>query len=235
MTLQTIMAELKSKGSESTKKILLKHGLKEPLFGVKVADMKVIQKKIKKDYQLSKDLYATGNTDAMYLAGLIADENKMTKKDLMAWVSQAVSNNISDYTVPWIAAESNFGYDLAIEWIDDKKDFIAAAGWSTLSNLVAIKADSELNIKSLKSLLSRVEKTIHQSPNRVRSAMNVFIIAIGSYVTSLTTDAIAVTGKIGEVTVDVGDTACKVPDAAEYIIKVKDKGALGKKKKMARC
>ena len=235
MTVQTIMAELKSKGSESTKKILLKHGLKEPLFGVKVADMKVIQKKIKKDYQLSKDLYATGNTDAMYLAGLIADENKMTKKDLMAWVSQAVSNNISDYTVPWIAAESSFGYELAIEWIDDKKDYIAAAGWSTLSNLVAIKADSELNIKSLKSLLSRVEKTIHQSPNRVRSAMNVFIIAIGSYVTSLTTDAIAVTGKIGEVTVDVGDTACKVPDAAEYIIKVKDKGALGKKKKMARC
>ena len=124
---------------------------------------------------------------------------------------------------------------MAIEWIDDKKDYIAAAGWSTLSNLVAIKPDSELDIKSLKSLLSRVEKTIHKSPNRVRSAMNVFIIAIGSYVTALTNDALATAGKIGNVTVDVGDTACKVPDAGEYIKKVKDKGALGKKKKMARC
>ena len=42
----------------------------------------MIQKKVKKDYQLAKDLYATGNADAMYLAGLIADEDKMTKKDL---------------------------------------------------------------------------------------------------------------------------------------------------------
>ena len=99
MTVQTIMDELKSKGSDGIKKILLKHGIKEPFFGVKVEYLKVIQKKIKKDYQLSKDLFATGNADAMYLAGLIADENKMTKKDLSGWVKQAVSTNISDYTV----------------------------------------------------------------------------------------------------------------------------------------
>ena len=132
MTLQAIMAELKAKGSDNIKKILLKHGVKEPFFGVKVEDLKLIQKKVKKDYQLSKDLYATGNADAMYLAGLIADETKMTKKDLSLWVSQAVSNNISEYTVPWIAAESNFGYEMAMEWIDAKKDFIAAAGWSKI-------------------------------------------------------------------------------------------------------
>lgn len=35
--------------------------------------MKPIQKKIKVDYQLAKDLYATGNADAQYLAGLIAE------------------------------------------------------------------------------------------------------------------------------------------------------------------
>src|SRR5436190_11615447 len=81
MNVQTIMTELKSKGNEGVKKILLKHGVKEPFFGVKVEDLKVIQKKVKKDYQLAKDLYATGNSDAMYLAGLIADENKMTKND----------------------------------------------------------------------------------------------------------------------------------------------------------
>src|SRR3954469_22275341 len=105
MTVQTIMAELKAKGNEGVKKILLKHGIKEPFFGVKVSDLKSIQKKIKKDYQLAKDLYATGNADAMYLAGLIADDEKMTKKDLQTWVKQAVSGNICEYTVPWVTAE----------------------------------------------------------------------------------------------------------------------------------
>ena len=235
MTLQTIMAELKAKGSDSIKKILLKHGVKEPFFGVKVEDLKLIQKKVKKDYQLSKDLYATGNADAMYLAGLIADETKMTKKDLSLWVSQAVSNNISEYTVPWIAAESNFGYEMAMEWIDAKKDFIAAAGWSTLSSLVAIKPDNELNIPSLKALLKRVETNIHKADNRVKSKMNAFLIAVGSYVTPLTDLAISTAKKIGEVEVNTDGTACKVPSAVEYIAKMKTRGALGKKKKMARC
>ena len=235
MTLQTIMAELKAKGNEGIKKILLRHGVKEPFFGVKVEYLKIIQKRIKKDYKLSKELYTTGNADAMYLAGLIADEGKMTKKDLTAWVNQALSTNISEYTVPWIAAESNFGYELAMEWIDAKKEFIAAAGWSTLSSLVAIKPDSELDIQSLKALVKRVENNIHQSDNRVKYQMNSFIIAVGSYVISLTDLAVRTAKKIGNVTVNVDGTACKIPDAVVYITKIKTKGTLGKKKKMARC
>ena len=98
------MALLESLGSPQIKSIHLKHGVKEPLFGVRVGDLKPIQKKIKKDYQLAKDLYATGNADAMYLAGLIADDEKMTRDDLRAWVKQAHSNNICEYTVPWVTA-----------------------------------------------------------------------------------------------------------------------------------
>ena len=82
MTVKEIMTRLESLGNPQTKKIFLQHGAREPLFGVKIGDLKPIQKKIKKDYQLAKDLYATGNADAMYLAGLIADDEKMTKKDL---------------------------------------------------------------------------------------------------------------------------------------------------------
>src|SRR5246127_6013444 len=118
MTVPEIMTDLKAHGSEGIKKILLKHGVKEPFFGVKVEHLKTIQKKVKKDYQLAKDLYATGNADAQYLAGLIADDEKMTKADLQTWVQQAVSENISGYTVPWVAAGSRYGYELALEWID---------------------------------------------------------------------------------------------------------------------
>ncbi|RYD89988.1 MAG: DNA alkylation repair protein, partial [Sphingobacteriales bacterium] len=98
MTVTQIMAELQAKGSESIKKTLLKHGVKEPFFGVKIEYLKPIQKKIKKDYQLAKDLFATGNADAMYLAGLIADDAHMSRTDLQTWVEQATSTNIGEYT-----------------------------------------------------------------------------------------------------------------------------------------
>ena len=235
MTAENVIAELKAMGTVQTKKIFLKHGIKEPMFGVLVRDLKTIQKKVKTDHHLARALYATGNADAMYLAGLIADEKIVTKKELSDWVSHATSTSISEYTVPWLAAESKFGFELALEWIESKKEYIAAAGWATLSNLVSLKPDNELDIPALKKLMDRVVNSIHKAPNRVRNTMNGFLIAVGSYVTVLTDYAIQISKKMGDVQVDVGDTACKVPNVIDYIKKVKDRGSLGKKKKMVRC
>ena len=124
---------------------------------------------------------------------------------------------------------------MALEWIDSEEESIAAAGLSTLSSLVAVKPDEELDLLQLKKLLQRVEKEIHQMQNRVRYAMNGFVISLGAYVVSLTNEAIEVAHKIGKVDVEMGGTACKVPFAPEYLQKIIDKGRVGKKKKMARC
>src|SRR5688500_3823961 len=114
MTTREILAELKAMASESTRNTLLNHGAPSTLYGVKVEDMKKIQKKIKKDYKLSLELYDTGISDAQYLAGLIADETRMTEKDLQHWADGANWSMLSEYTVPWIAAESSYGWDLAL-------------------------------------------------------------------------------------------------------------------------
>lgn len=235
MTLNQVMNELKSYGNESTKRVFINHGAREPFFGVKVQDLKKLVKKIRKDYKLSIELYDTGNSDAMYLAGLIADEKAMTRQDLQKWVEGAYWYMISDYTVPWIAAESNFGMELALEWIESEEEFIASAGWATLSSLVSIKPDNELNIEILSTLLDQAEKEIHNAQNRVRYSMNGFVISTGSYVKALTDKAIRIGENIGKVNVDMGGTACKVPLATQYIQKVIDRGNLGKKRKIARC
>jgi 3-methyladenine DNA glycosylase AlkD len=235
MTAAEIVEQLKPLGLDSYKKVLKNHGIPEPMFGVKVEELKKIQKRIKKDYQLALDLYNTGIYDAMYLAGLIADDAKMTKKDLRHWVEKANCATHCGYTVAWVAAESEHGRELALEWIDSAKESVASAGWATLSSLVAIKDDADLKMPELKKLLQRVEKTIHSQPNRVRYAMNGFVIALGSYVRELTTAAIQAAAKIGIVTVDMDGTACKVPFAPEAIEKVKKRGALGKKRKTAKC
>src|SRR5438105_3151398 len=101
MTAKAIVEELKALGNEGTKKVLVKHGAKEPFYGVKIEHLKKIQKRIKRDYQLALELYDTGISDAMYLAGLIADDAKMTKKDLQRWVEKAYWYMLSEYTVPW--------------------------------------------------------------------------------------------------------------------------------------
>lgn len=235
MTTEQVMKELEKKGSASIKKIFLNHGAKEPLYGVRVGDLKVIQKKVKKDHELAMSLYRTGNYDAMYLAGLIADESKMNRKDLEQWAEKATCDGISEYTVAWVAAESKYGWELSMKWIDSSKQKIAAAGWNTLSGVIAMKPDSELNIPAIKKLLQRIIKEIHSAPNRVRYTMNGFIIGVGGYIKELTNEAIDAAKKIGDVYVDMGGTACKVPAAAEYIRKMEVKGYIGKKKKTVKC
>src|SRR6188474_694245 len=125
MTAKSIFEELKSLGRDSYKKVLMNHGVPEPLFGVKIEDLQKIQKRIKKDYQLALDLYETGNYDAMYLAGLIADDARMTKKDLQRWVANATHGGIASFTVAWVTAGSSHGWELALEWIDSKKALTA--------------------------------------------------------------------------------------------------------------
>jgi 3-methyladenine DNA glycosylase AlkD len=235
MTVQEIMTELQAMGNEGIKKILLKHGVKEPFFGVKIEHLKTIQKKVKTDYHLAKELFATGNADAMYLAGLIADDPKMTEAELQNWVNAAVSNNISEYTVPWVAAGNPHGFELGLQWIDSPVEHIAASGWNTLSNWIAMKPDNELDLTAIRALLKRVEQNIHSAPNRVTYTMNGFIVNVGAYITTLTQEAIATANRIGPVTVNMDGTACKVPSPVEYINKIEKRGALGKKKKMVKC
>ena len=235
MTAAEIVKQLKPLGAEGYKKILLNHGVKEPVFGVKIEELKKIQKKAKQDYRLALDLYDTGIYDAMYLAGLVADDLKMTKSDLKKWAANATCPMVSEYTVAWVAAESLHGHELALEWIDSKKEHVASSGWATLSGLVAIKDDAELDMAELKKLLQRVQKTIHEQPNRVRYVMNAFVIAVGSYVRELTVLALQTGAKIGPVVVNVDGTACKIPYAPDYIEKVKKRGSIGKKRKTCKC
>jgi len=235
MTAADIVAELKSLGKESYKKVLLNHGIVEPVYGVSIEQLKKIQKRIKQDYELAKELYETGVYDAMYLAGLIADDARMTKKDLQRWVDKATSDSLCNYTVAWVAAESSHGWEMAQKWIESKKPRVAAAGWSTLVSLMGVKQDAELDLAALKKLLERVQKTIHDAPNGVRYAMNMFVIGLAAYVKPLSEAVMKTAEKIGRVSVDVGNTACKVPYAPEYIKKIKQRGAIGKKRKSARC
>jgi 3-methyladenine DNA glycosylase AlkD len=233
----SIMAELKKKGTEKTRKIYARHGMAtDNMFGVSVADLKVIAKTIKGQQALASELYRTGNLDAMYLAGMVADGSKMTPKELNGWAEGAANlQMISEYTVPWVTVEHPHGRKLAMQWIKSKKEHVASSGWCTYSGLLATKSDDALDLPEIEGLLGTAVKGIKTAQNRVRHTMNGFVIAVGSYVKPLLKPAKTSAQEIGVVTVDMGDTACNVPLATAYIEKIEAAGRVGKKRKTIRC
>ena len=236
-TVASIMAELKKKGSEKTRKIYARHGMAtDNMFGVSVADLKVVAKSIKGQQTLACELYQTGNLDAMYLAGMVADGSQMTEKELNAWAEGAANlQMISEYTVAWVAVDNPKAREIALQWIKSKKEHIASSGWCTYAGLVATMPDETLNLAEIEGLLRTIVKEIHKAQNRVRATMNGFVISVGTYVKPLLKQAKAAAKEIGEVSVDVGDTACTVPLATAYIAKIEAAGRVGKKRKTIRC
>lgn len=234
-TLAQVMSELKKKGDPRRVKAYQPHGAPENIYGVSVADMKVIAKTIKREQELALALYDTGNGDAMYLAGMVADGAQMTKKQLDTWAKKATWAMVSEYTVPGVATESEHARDLALQWIKAKKESVASSGWSTLAGVVTVTPDDELDLAEIKSLLKQVEQNIDKSPNRVRYTMNGFVIAVGGYVKPLSKEAKATAKRLGKVEVDMHGTSCKVPLATEYIAKMESNGRAWKKRKTIKC
>jgi hypothetical protein len=205
------------------------------MFGVSIADLKTIAKKIKGDQELALALFDTGNYDAMYLAGLVADGSQMSKKQLEKWAKATTCEPTCSYTVPWVAVESPHALELALKWMDSKRASIAISGWTTYAGIVATTPDDELDLDEVKSLVDRVVREVHSAPNKVRYVMNQFVISVGAYVKPLLKHAKQAAKTIGTVSVDMGDTACKVPVATEYIAKIEKAGRIGRKRATMRC
>lgn len=235
MTLSEVMDYLESKGSEQTRKIYTNHGAKPPFFGVKVSDLKPIEKKERNNQALALELFATGNGDAQYLAGLIADPKQFTKKELEQWAKSATWYMISEYAVAWNLAEHSDCVAIASEWIHSNDPQLQVVGWAAISNHLGIQHSEGLDVAVVKDFLNKVETDIHAAENRVRYTMNGFVIAAANGCPELVESCKSLGDRIGKVEVFMGKTACKVPGIRPYIETMESRGRIGKKKKTAKC
>ncbi len=235
MELNEIMEILKSLGNERTKKNYIRNGAKEPVFGVTLSAMKPIFKKIKYNQPLAEQLYSTGNYDAMYLAGMIAEPKKMTEEDFNRWIQGAYFYMISDYVVAVTLAETDIAFTVSDKWIDSGKELTMSAGWSCYEWLLGTRKDSEFDRDKLLGMLKIVRDTIHSQPDRTKYAMNNFIMAVGVSYLPLHEEAKIIAQEIGKVDVYMGKTFCQTRLAADYIQNTADKGKLGSKRKNVRC
>jgi 3-methyladenine DNA glycosylase AlkD len=211
-----LLRALEKAGSAQTRKIYLRHGATEPLFGVSFADLKAFVKRLGVDDALARGLWASGNYDARTLALKIADPARMTPKDLDRWLRESRSPLLGSY-LAMLAAEGPHAAALQGAWLKSKDVAARATGWA----LVGQRAmrDEAAPDAGFAALLGRIGKTIQAAADVERKAMNGALIAIGCRSAKLRTAALAAAKRIGTVEVDPGDTACKVPDARVYLEK----------------
>ena len=216
MNLKSALRELKRRGTAQNRKVYRRHGVGENMYGVSFADLRLLAKQIKIDQDLAVQLWATGNHDARVLATLIADPARFDAKTLDAW-----SKVLSDYVITdqfaGLVARTSYWRKKAEKWHTARGEWIGRAGWDLVGQLAL--HEPALPDSYFEPYLIEIETGIHQQKNRVREAMNNVLIAIGVRNAALQAKALSAARTIGPVEIDHGETNCKTPNAAEYILR----------------
>ncbi|MEC0296417.1 DNA alkylation repair protein [Peribacillus frigoritolerans] len=235
MNVEMVMQELEALGKERTKKMYISNGAHEPLFGVATGAMKPIVRKIKINQHLAEELYSTGNYDAMYFAGIIADPKAMTESDYDRWMNAAYFYMLSDYVVAVTLSESDIAQEVSDKWIASGEELRMSAGWSCYCWLLGNRKDVEFSESKISDMLDLVKHTIHDSPERTKSAMNNFLYTVGIFYLPLHEKAVETAKAIGVVEVKRDKKKTSFLNAYESIQKEVGKGKLGFKRKHVRC
>lgn len=217
-TTQDVLDELQALGGEQTRNTMRRHGVAEPLYGVKFGALEPIKKRIKTDHALALQLWATQVYEARLLATMIADSRQIDADLLEQWVVDLRGHVVADAFAD-LVIRTPLAQDCMRRWVDADDEWIDRTGWHLLAQLAT--HEPSLPDAYFEPYLVRIEQTIRAAKDRVREAMNNALIAVGGRNATLEEQALAIAAEIGKVHIDHGPTYCKTPDATAYILKVR--------------
>jgi hypothetical protein len=229
-----IMRELAGLGKDSLKKRYIGNGAREPLFGVASGAMKPLAKKVGKNQMLAEELYATGNYDAMYFAGIIAEPDAMTEDDFNRWMEGAYFCMLSDFVVAVTLSEAKIAKATAAKWLDSARDLTVSGGWSCWNWLMGWRPDTEFAIESMRTLIQRAREDIVSHKGRARIAIRNCIIAAGISYKPLHAETLAIAKAVDDLALEYDDTKC-FSGIAPAIKVAAEKGRIGFKRRNVRC
>jgi len=235
MDLATVMQELEALGKERLKKMYMSNGAHEPLFGVATGEMKPLFKQIRINQELAEQLYHTGNYDAMYFAGIIADPNVMTVEDYNRWMDGAYFYMLSDFVVAVTLSESDIAQEVADSWTASGDELRMSAGWSCYCWLLGNRPDRQFSEEKISQMLDHVASNIHSAPLRAKSSMNNFIYTVAVSYIPLHEKAIEIAKAVGPVEFKQEKGKVKYLNAMENIEKFMVRGKIGFKRRHVRC
>jgi hypothetical protein len=197
--------------------------------------MKPLKKRIGVDQALADELWDTGNYDAMYFAGMIADVCVMTEADFDRWMDGAYCAMLSDFVVAVTLAESDLAQSVAARWVRGGEENRASTGWACYEWLLGWRPDSYFEPETIRGLLELAAATIHEASPRLKRAMNKFIVAVGVSYQPLHDEALRTADDVRVVEVVTDGAIQPLASAAEQIRKAVGKGRIGFKRRAVRC
>ncbi len=173
-----VIKKLESKASPANLEGMARYGIAiENRLGVSMPALRQLAKETGKDHQLALELWRTGTAEACIIAGLIAEPDKFTERQMEAWVKDLDSWDICDQLCGNLLVKSPLAWKKVSDWHDRTEEFVKRTSFALLAYLAIHdkKAEDQKFIK----LFPLLKKGSTDDRNYVKKAVNWALRNIG--------------------------------------------------------
>ncbi len=193
MNLAEVLDELEALGSEKLRAQNAKNGAGDNQFGVKLGDVRVLAKKIKKNHELALELWETGNIDARRLAILLMKPKALSPDELDRMTRSVTWVEIGDWFTSYIVKKHPDAEELRLQWMAADHPMVARAAWALTAERI-VKGQEETDASAL---LDRLESEMESAAPEIQWTMNTCLAEIGIHHAEQRKRAVAIGEALG--------------------------------------
>jgi len=192
---KTILKWLNSQRNEANIAGMKRFGIEtSTAFGIKMPVLRAKAKEIKKNMELSLELWQSGFHEARMIAGFIADPKKITEKDMDEWVKDFNSWDICDVVCFGVFCKTDLYDKKIIEFASNESEYIRRAAFAMIAGMAL--TNKKLPDEAYLKYFDLIEKYAFDPRNFVKKAVNWSLRQIGKRNISLGIKAIEVSERL---------------------------------------
>ena len=194
-TLDEVLNKLNEKAKSDQLEGMARFGIVgDQRMGVSVPDMRKIAKEVGKDHRLALELWDTGIPEAMIVAGMVAEPDKLTEEQMEDWVVDINSWDICDQVCMNLFEKSPYAEQKIFEWSAREEEFVKRTAYALIACLAW--HDKDASDQAFTKYFPVIKNGSTDDRNFVKKAVNWALRNIGKRNIELNQAAIQVAREI---------------------------------------
>ncbi len=194
---QSAIAWLKSHSTKATRAGMARYGIpSDNAFGVTMANLKVLAKRLGRNHELAAGLWDTGWYEARMLSALIDEPARVTPTQMDRWCRDFDNWGICDTVCFALFDRTPHAWDKVARWCDKREEFVKRAAFALLWGLT-VHDKHAADEQFAKSLLF-IERAATDERHFVKKSVNMALRAIGKRNLALNAAALTMARRLAD-------------------------------------
>jgi 3-methyladenine DNA glycosylase AlkD len=188
---------LERHSTKRTRDGMARYGLpSDNAFGVTMADLKVLAKRLGRNHELAAALWDTGWYEARMLTSFVDEPASVTPAQMDRWCRDFDNWGICDTVCFHLFDRTPHAWQKVAQWHDRPEEFVKRAAFALLWGLTV--HDKHANDEPFAQGLRFIERAATDERHFVKKAVNMALRAIGKRNSALNAAAVTVARRLGD-------------------------------------